>query len=151
MVEAMPRFHARYIARNGRRRAMKLDAVDLASLCEHIESNRKAYVVEIRRISGRGGASSRARMSSPMLLAALDSLELMLVSGVRINTALRTLAECAPPGAGRGLWTDVVLLIEETGSFGESLRQFPRVFNESMVGVIEDSGKLPKRFAKTAG
>jgi type II secretory pathway component PulF len=124
---------------------MKLDAVDLASLCEHIESNRKAYVVEIRRISGRGGASSRARMSSPMLLAALDSLELMLVSGVRINTALRTLAECAPPGAGRGLWTDVVLLIEETGSFGESLRQFPRVFNESMVGVIaahETAGRL---------
>jgi type IV pilus assembly protein PilC len=145
MDEAMPRFHARYIARNGRRRTVKIDAVDLASLCEHIESNRKAFVVEISRIDGRSGASARTRVSSPMLLAALDSLELMLASGVRINTALRTLAECAPPGAARGLWTEVVLLIEETGSFGESLRRFPRVFNESMVGVIaahEMAGRL---------
>jgi type IV pilus assembly protein PilC len=141
----MPRFHARYIARNGRRRAVKLDAVDLASLCEHIESNRKAFVVEIRRIAERSGASARARISSPMLLAALDSLELMLESGVRINTALRTLAECAPPGTARRLWTEVALSIEETGSFGESLRRFPRVFNESMVGVIaahETAGRL---------
>jgi type II secretory pathway component PulF len=71
-----------------------------------------------------------------MFLAALDSLELMLVSGVRINTAIRTLAECAPSGAARSLWTELVMLIEETGSFGESIRHFPRVFNESMVGII---------------
>jgi type II secretory pathway component PulF len=80
-----------------------------------------------------------------MLLAALDSLELMLLSGVRINTALRTLAECAPPGAARRLWTEVVRLVEETGSFGESIRHFPGVFNESMVGVIaahETAGRL---------
>jgi len=48
----MPQFHARYIARNGRRRSVRLDAVGLASLSEHIESNRKAYIVEIRRITG---------------------------------------------------------------------------------------------------
>jgi type II secretory pathway component PulF len=136
MVEHMPRFHARYIARNGRRRTVRLDAVDLASLSAHIETTRNAYVVDIRRIAGKMGASSRARIPGSILLAALDSLELMLVSGVRINTALRTLAECAPPGVARGLWTDVVRLIEETGSFGESLRHFPRVFNESMVGII---------------
>jgi type II secretory pathway component PulF len=124
---------------------MKLDAVDLVSLSEHIESNRKAYVVEIRKIAGKKGAAARARIPSAMLLAALDSLELMLVSGVRINTALRTLAECAPPGAARRLWTEVVRMIEETGSFGESIRQFPRAFNESMVGVItahEAAGRL---------
>jgi type II secretory pathway component PulF len=81
-----------------------------------------------------------------MLVAALESLELMLVSGVRINMALRTLAECAPAGTARGLWTEVVRLVEETGSFGESLRHFPRVFNESMIGVIvahEAAGRLP--------
>ncbi len=71
-----------------------------------------------------------------MLLAALDSLELMLGGGVRINTALRRLADCAPAGAARGLWAEVARRVEETGRFGESLRQFPRVFSESMVGII---------------
>jgi type II secretory pathway component PulF len=80
-----------------------------------------------------------------MLVAALESLELMLVSGVRINMALRTLAECAPAGTARLLWTEVVRHVEEKGSFGESLRHFPRVFNESMIGVIvahEAAGRL---------
>jgi hypothetical protein len=49
----MPLFHARYISRDGRRRTVKLDAVDLPSLFEHIESNRKAYVVDIQRVDGR--------------------------------------------------------------------------------------------------
>ena len=141
----MPRFHAKYVARSGCRRTVRLDAVDVASLTEHLESHRKAYVVEIRSVAKRRGALCAQRIPSPMLLAALDSLELMLVSGVRINSALRTLAECAPPGAARGLWTEVVRLIEETGSFGESIRQFPRVFNESMVGVVvahEAAGRL---------
>jgi type II secretory pathway component PulF len=82
-----------------------------------------------------------------MLLAALDSLELMLVSGVRINTALRRLADCAPAGAARALWTEVARRVEEAGRFGESLRQFPRVFNDSMVGIIaahEAAGRLPE-------
>ncbi len=85
------------------------------------------------------------RISGPMLLAGLDSLELMLVSGVRINSALRTLAECAPRGVARRMWTEIVRLIEETGSFGEATRQFPGVFNESMVGVIiahEAAGRI---------
>ncbi len=141
----MPRYNATYIARNGRRRTMRLDAVDMASLSEHIESHRKAYVVEIRSVATRRGASVRQRIPSAMLLAALDSLGLMLASGVRINRALRTLAECAPPGSARGLWTEVVRLVEETGSFGESIRRFPRVFDESMVGVVmahETAGRL---------
>ncbi len=132
----MPRFHAKYISRNGRRKAVSLDAIDIASLSDHIESSRKAYIVEIRKAASGSEASARTRVPSSMLLAALDSLELMLVSGVRINSALRTLAECAPPGSARGMWTEVVRRIEETGSFSESLRRFPRVFNECMVGVI---------------
>ncbi len=150
----MPLFHARYISRDGRRRTVKLDAVDLPSLFEHIESNRKAYVVDIQRVDGRRWSSARVRISSQLLLAALDSLELMLMSGVRINTALRTLAECAPPGAARGLWTEVVRLIEETGSFGESLRRFPKVFNDSMIGVIsahEAAGRLAEGVGHVRG
>jgi type II secretory pathway component PulF len=143
----MPRFRARFVGRSGRRNALTLDAIDLASLSEHIETQRKAFIVDIRRIEGREASAGRTRISGSMLLAALDSLELMLVSGVRINMALRTLAECAPAGSPRRLWTEVVRHIEETGSFGESLRRFPRVFNESMVGVVvahEAAGKLPE-------
>jgi type IV pilus assembly protein PilC len=142
----MPRFRARFVARGGRRSCLTLDAVDMASLLGHIESQRKAYVVDVRRVGGGDGSAVRTRIPGSMLLAALDSLELMLVSGVRVNTALRTIAECAPPGAARALWTDMVRHVEETGSFGESLRYFPRVFNDSMVGVIvahEAAGRLP--------
>jgi type II secretory pathway component PulF len=142
----MPRFRARFVRSSGRRSTLTLDAIDSASLSSHIEVQRKAFIVDIRPIKGREGSMARARISGAMLVAALESLELMLVSGVRINMALRTLAECAPDGTARGLWTEVVRHIEETGSFGESLRHFPRVFNESMVGVIvahEAAGRLP--------
>lgn len=143
----MPRFRAKYVGRGGRRSTLTLDAVDAASLSAHIEVQRRAYVIEIRRVEGRRRALARARIPGSLLLAALDSLELMLLSGVRINSALRTLAECAPAGAARGVWTEVVRQVEETGRFGDSLRQFPRVFNESMVGVIvahEAAGRLPE-------
>src|ERR1700722_19738595 len=143
----MPRFRARFVRRSGRRSTLTLDAIDSASLSSHIEVQRKAFIVDIRPIKDRGGSMVRARISGAMLVAALESLELMLASGVRINMALRTLAECAPAGTARGLWTEVVRRIEETGSFGESLRHFPRVFNESMIGVIaahEAAGRLPE-------
>jgi type II secretory pathway component PulF len=126
-------------------RSLTLDAVDLASLSEQIGTQRKGYVVDIRRVAAGKGSLARTRVSGPMLLAALDSLELMLVSGVRINTALRTLADCAPAGSARSLWTEAVRRIEETGSFGSAIRHFPRVFNPSMVGVVtahEEAGRL---------
>jgi type IV pilus assembly protein PilC len=141
----MPRFHARFVSRDGRRKSVRLDAVDLISLTEHIETNRRSFIIDIRKIERRPDSLGRIRIANPMLIAALDSLELMLVSGVRINTALRTLADCAPPGAARRLWTEMVRLIEENGSFGESLRRFPRAFNPSMVGIIvahETAGSL---------
>jgi type IV pilus assembly protein PilC len=133
----MPRYHASFVGRNGRRSRLVLDAVDLASLSDHIERQRKAYIVDIRRVTGNGKPSARTRIPGPLLLAALDSLELMLLSGVRINAALRTVADCAPPGRARGMWTEIVRLVEENGSFAESIRRFPRVFNASMAGVIE--------------
>jgi len=141
----MPRFLAKYVDRNGRRRAISLDSVDLSSLAEEIEVHRKAYVVEIRKHSDSRRICGRIRISNRMLLAALDSLELMLVSGIRINLAIRSLADCAPPGAARRLWTEAVLLIEETGSLGETLRWFPKVFTESMVEVVsahETAGRI---------
>ncbi len=143
----MPRFRARFVGRSGRRSTLTLDAVDMASLSGHIENQRKAYIVDVAKVAGREGHLRRVTLPGAMLLAALDSLELMLVSGVRINLALRTLADCAPAGTARALWTDVVRHVEETGSFGESLRRFPRVFNDSMVGVVvahEAAGRLPE-------
>jgi type II secretory pathway component PulF len=143
----MARFRARIVGRSGRQSAISIDAIDMACLSEHIESHRRAYVIDITRIGGKRSDLRRTRISGGMLVAALDSLELMLASGVRINTALRTLAECAPDGAARRLWTEVAGRVEETGRFGESLREFPRVFNEPMVGMIvalEAAGRLPE-------
>jgi type II secretory pathway component PulF len=143
----MPRFRAKFVQRNGRRSSVTLDALDLASLSAHIEGHRRAFVIEARRLRPSGGSLARVRLSDSMLLAALDSLELMLVSGVRVNTALRALAENAPAGSARRVWTEVVRRLEETGSFSEALRLFPRVFNASMVGVIaahEAAGRLPE-------
>ena len=132
----MPRFVASYVARSGRLRRTKLDSINQARLAEEIETTHKAYVIEIVRIRESRQVRGRIRISGRMLLAALDSLELMLASGVRINSAVRTLAECAPPGAARRLWTELATLIEEFGSFGDASRHFPRVFNDSMVGII---------------
>jgi type IV pilus assembly protein PilC len=132
----MPRFYASFVGRSGKIRRTKLDSINQASLAEEIESNRKAYVIEILRIGESRQSNGRMRISSRMLVAALDSLELMLESGVRINSAVRTLAECAPPGTARRLWTELGSLIEETGNFGEAIGNFPKVFNESMVGII---------------
>jgi type II secretory pathway component PulF len=141
----MPRYRASYVSRNGRRGNVVLDGVDAESICEHIEGRRRAYVVEVRKMAVGSRALSRTRVPSAQLVAALDSLELMLVSGVRINAALRTVAEAAPAGASRRLWTEVVRLLEENGSFCDSIRRFPRVFNGPMVGVIaahEAAGRL---------
>jgi type II secretory pathway component PulF len=124
---------------------MRLDSFDISSLSEEIEGNRKGYIVEIRRIGEPREAAESTKIPRKMLLAALESLELMLLSGIRINLATRTLAECAPPGAPRRLWTNVVLSIEETGSLGDTLRRFPKVFNESMIGIVsalEAAGRL---------
>lgn len=141
----MPRYLARYVGRSGRRARAVIDAVDLTSLSEHIEKNRKAYIVEVQKVAERGLPSFRTKVSGPLLLTALDSLELMLTSGVRINAALRTIADCAPPGPARRMWTEIVKLVEESGSFANSLRHFPRVFSGSMIGVIaahEATGRL---------
>jgi type IV pilus assembly protein PilC len=143
----MPLYRARLVGRSGRRSTLLLDAVDMASFSAHIEAHRKAYVIDIRRVSERKGRLARVRVPGALLMAALDSLELMLVSGVRVNAALRTLADCAPSGSARVLWTEVVGHVEQTGSFGDALRSFPRVFNASMVGVIaahEAAGRLPE-------
>lgn len=124
-----------------------MDSPDLSSLTRHIETHLRSYVVSAREVERRSGSLARTRIRGSILLAALDSLELMLTSGVRINAALGTLAACAPPGAARTLWSEIARRVEETGNFSDALRRFPRVFNESMVGVIEAheaAGRLPE-------
>ena len=141
----MPLYRAKYVGRSGRRSTLVLDAVDMESFAEHIESYRKAYVIDIRRVQASRRRLTRVRVPGALLLAALDSLELMLETGVRVNTAVRTLSECAPSGATRMFWTEVARGIEETGDFGEALRPFPGVFNDSMVAMIashEAAGRL---------
>jgi len=143
----MARFRTRFIRRDGRRRAATLEAHDLASLGSQVESQFQGYVVEARRLEATAASRGRRRLSSSLLLAALDSLELMLVSGVRINSALRTLSLCAPRGTARLVWTEVVRQLEETGSFSDALRPFPRIFDDSMIGLVaahEAAGRLPE-------
>lgn len=133
------------MGRSGRQGTLVLDAVDMESFAEHIESNRKAYVIDIRRVDASRRRLARVRVPGPLLLAALDSLELMLETGVRVNTAVRTLSDCAPSGSTRLFWTEVARGVEETGDFGEALRPFPGVFNDSMVAMIashEAAGRL---------
>jgi type IV pilus assembly protein PilC len=143
----MALYKARIVRRDGSRIALSLDALDLASLAAHVENQCKGYLVSAHRVEPRARSHARVRVPSSVLLTALDSLELMLASGVRINAALRTLAECAPAGPARGFWTEVAYRVEENGSFAGALRRFPGVFNPSMVGIIEAheaAGRLPE-------
>lgn len=130
---------------NGARGSLTTDAIDSAGLTEQIEGRGRAYLIDVRRVRQSRNAARRIRVPWSMLITALDSLELMLRGGARINTALRTLAECAPQRGSRRFWIEVVRSVEETGQFGESLRGFPNVFNDSMIGIIiahEESGRL---------
>jgi len=141
----MPRFRATYLVQRGGRRRVRWDAVDRASLAEYLERNQRVYLVDLREESVPADASARLRVGVRGLLVALDSLEFMLMNGATINAALRVLAESAPAGAGRRFWTTVVVHVEATGSFSGALARFPRVFSESMAGVIaahEESGRL---------
>jgi type II secretory pathway component PulF len=143
----MPHYRTLFVDRSGRRQVATLCAADRPSLSAHVETSMNAFIIEARRSAAGPFGARRARISKPMLLTALDSLELMLVSGVRINQALRVLAECAPAGGARTLWTELVSAVEETGRFGESLRRFPGVFNGALAGVIEaheSAGRLPE-------
>jgi type II secretory pathway component PulF len=133
----MALYRARIIRRDGRRLELSVDAMDYASLLAHVENQCKGYLISARRIDSRPRSLARVRVPWTVLLAALDSLELMLASGVRINAALRTLADCAPAGPARSFWTEVAHGVEENGSFAGALGRFPRVFNRSMVGIIE--------------
>jgi type II secretory pathway component PulF len=141
----MPRFRARFVRRNGLRGSLTIDAIDLAGLTEQIEGRGKAYLIDVRKLPHSQNAACQIKVPWSMLITALDSLELMLIGGARINTALRTIAECAPRKSSRRFWIEVVRSVEESGQFGESLRRFPKVFNDSMVGIIiahEASGRL---------
>lgn len=142
----MPRYRTSYVKRNGSRRHSTIDAADLASLSDHLEKYHEAYIISITKIEREKGISPRIRISTKLLLAALDSLELMLLSGVRINVALGAVADNAPPGNSRSLWIEILRLVEENGSFADSIRRFPNIFTESIVGVIsahEKAGRLP--------
>ena len=143
----MPRFRAHFVDANGRSRRLTLDAVDAASVVRHVEVQCRSHVLAVERASGAGRPPGRLKVRGQILLAAMDSLELMLMSGVRVNAAARTLADCSPPGPSRRLWTEVVRGIEGTGSFAEAIRPFSRVFNASIVGVVaahEAAGRLPE-------
>jgi type II secretory pathway component PulF len=119
--------------------------VDLESLFSHVETKCQSYVIDAQKVDATPRNLARTRMKGAILLAALDSLELMLRSGVRINSALKALADCAPAGRARGVWTEILRGVEEMGSFSGALGQFPAVFSESMIGVIrahEEAGRL---------
>jgi len=122
-----------------------MDAVDRTGLIEHLEKRRRAYVLEVREVRSDGRRAARLTVPTPMLIASFDALEFMLMAGVKINAALRLVAECAPPGSARRLWTEVVREVEGTGSFSTALGRHPRVFRSSMVGIIsayEEAGRL---------
>lgn len=50
--EAMPRYRASFVGLNGRQGRVVLDAVDLASLTDHIERRGKAFILDVRRVEG---------------------------------------------------------------------------------------------------
>jgi len=141
----MPKFVATYVCRNGRRRRATIDAVDRPGLIQHLEKRRQAYVLEIRQIRGSAVQGRRCTVRAPMLIVSLDSLEFMLMAGVKINAALRLVAECAPPGPARRLWTEVVRDVEGAGSFSGAISRYPGTFRSSMIGIIaahEEAGRL---------
>lgn len=137
-------FRVHYSTASGRKRSLVVDAVDSRDALSYIESKPGLHAVDVQPLD-RARPRRPAFVPVRLLLPALDSLELMLSSGVRVNAAIRAIANASPAGRVRRLWTGMAAALEQTGSFSEAARGFPKTFDSTVVGMLgafEAAGRL---------
>ena len=147
----MPSFTATYLKPNGARRTERIEAVDRSSLEVYLRRSRRVHPLRIVAVGERSRRGVyRFRVKTAILLSQLDSMEVLLMTGVTISEVLRTLVERTPPGKLRFLWAELAAQIEVDGKLGPPMRKFPGVFSEAACGLIEAgeaSGNLPEAVA----
>jgi len=122
-------------------------AADEADAAAQVERARGTYLVALRRLPKSRLPSFAPKVRPRLLMVGLDSLEFMLATGVKINAALHLLAQSAPPGAARRLWSGIARHVEATGSVSGGFAAFPTVFGDAVVGIVaahENAGRLPE-------
>jgi type II secretory pathway component PulF len=137
-------FVVSFLAESGRRRSVSVWARSEQAALQACRGA-SGFPLGVRISSWRTLVSRRPRLSSKELVMALDSMELMIASGVRINGVVRVLASRSKSGRVRSLWNEMALLLEETGKLGRALRAFPATFSSELVEIIdahESAGRL---------
>lgn len=146
----MPTFLADYVTKGGRRVRERIDAIDAASVEEFVRAQRNGWFISAEE----GGARYRnkaLRVGSKGLLMALEAVTLIIEAGATIDVAMRASVTRVPQGKLRYLLSHIARRIEETGEVAEAFSQFPKVFPQTVIGLIrahEEGGSLAKGFSE---
>ena len=148
----MPRFSIRF--RSGRLRSqIKVSAATPAEAAEFVERTRNGRVIRIVRLRGDALTDRRLKASPHSVVACLESLEFLMLAGARVDTAIRSLVERLPNGTLRHVWVEILSALESTGNFSSALGRFPRIFDETVVGIAlaaETAGQMAEGIGQMA-
>ena len=140
----MPRFRVDYIERGVRRHTV-LSSASSGSAKASVERVAGRVVVALAPFGDAGKRRRRLTMRLKALKACFDALGFIMLTGITIDVAVRSLIERLPKGGAREVWIEVQAQIEEGCSLGRAVGSLPRVFSESVVGILsasEAAGRL---------
>jgi general secretion pathway protein F len=120
---------------------MTVDAGTVESarqVAEH-QGMRVLTVAPVRKLSALGASIGRRR-AFPLVLFSQE-LATLINAGLSLITALESLAEKEQDAATRKVLTSLVRLLYEGKSFSSSLSQFPEIFPDLYVALVQSSEK----------
>lgn len=135
----MPSYSVSYLTPHGKRVERIYDAVDAEALRTQF-SGRLVTALSIRPHEGRRYDPRKLKVSTEMLIANLDVIEVLLEARIPLQLVLRKLVEGLPPGPIRFLWSSIAAHIENhTGDLTPAFGQFPHVFPVAVVGMVQSN------------
>lgn len=140
----MPRFTVEYLERGLKRRAV-VASVSSSSAVALVGRGAGRRVVSVCASGDGSRRRKRMTLSLTALKACLDALSFIMLTGITIDVAVRSLVERLPAGRTREVWMEIQSQIESGGSLGGAAHNLPRVFNEAVVGILsasEAAGRL---------
>ena len=137
----MPRFRYKAVANDGELIEGEQDAVDRASLIDHL---RQQGHLPIRAVESRTGLSTlfpslgglRNRVALTEIAILTRELAILLESGLPLDRALTILISMARAGAARGLVERILDRIRAGASLGDALESCGGAFPEFYIGMV---------------
>ncbi len=145
-------FECKVRTRDGVTQVLRRDGETLAQVSADLRAN-GFMILDVRAAKEAGGARRVPRIGVAWLLPmtsldvelGLRQLSSMLVSGVSVLLALRTVAEQARKPRAMRVWLALEARIRTGANLSDAMGAFPRVFNEEVVQLMrvgEQSGEM---------